>query len=153
MNVAHILFVCTGNLCRSPMAEYLLRARLDAQRPWRVASAGTFAVEGMPASSNAITVMADLGIDLTPHRSRQLTLEQVREADLIVALSQSHREQIRLAMPGSGDKVFLLLEFDPGAKRCDVADPIGGSTQCYRETASIIQSALPGLIDFMQAYR
>ncbi len=82
-----ILFVCTGNICRSPMAEVLLRARLDrdeARRDWRVKSAGTEMAGGRLASAYAIDEMAERGIDLRAHRARRISRELMEEADLVL---------------------------------------------------------------------
>ena len=145
-----ILFVCTGNLCRSPMAEYLLKDRLGPESSWRVMSAGLFAVSGMSASPHAVGVLAARNIDLGPHRSRLLTREWVDAASLIVVMTKSHREQLQALHRNAREKVFLLRSFDPAADSGDLDDPIGATLETYREARDAIESALPGLVDFMR---
>ena len=143
-----LMFVCTGNVCRSPMAEYMLRRRLGTDREWDVCSAGTSAGYGMPASGSAEEVLSEMGIDLAPHRSRPLTREGVDAASLIVVMTASHRDFIRTAYPDAAEKVFLLKSFDPVGSG-DVDDPIGMTADTYRAISDEIDRALPGLMAFM----
>jgi glycine hydroxymethyltransferase len=146
-----ILFVCTGNVCRSPMAEYLLRHRLGSSPHIQVASAGLMGLEGEPASPEAVTVLSELGIDLTPHRSRSLTREMAQAAKLIAVMTAAHRETILRQFPEAAGKTFLLTSFGPAGaqKPADIPDPIGSPESVYRRVRDQINTALSDLILYL----
>lgn len=108
-----VLLVCTGNICRSPMAEGLLRSALERRvgdgAP-RVASAGTIARDGAPAMPEAVEAAADLGVDISGHSARRLRREHVREAELIVGMAAEHREDIGVLVPEAEGRTFTLKE-------------------------------------------
>ncbi len=135
-----ILLVCTGNLCRSPMAAALLRRLLsedESRRNWRVFSAGLWAADGESASMGAIAAMAERGIDITDHVSRRLTRPMVEEADLILGMTGAHVEAMRAAFPEARERIHLLAEM--AGERHDVADPYGLSPATYRATATELE--------------
>jgi protein-tyrosine phosphatase len=147
-----VLFVCTGNTCRSPMAEALFR-RLAAERlgcrPAEierhgvvVASAGISAWAGTRASAGAIDVMAEMGGDLGGHESQPLTEDLVRQADVILTMTAAHRAAILAQFPEAGGRVTML-----SPDRQDVLDPIGGSLDIYRRCARQIHGHLAARLD------
>ena len=107
-----ILFVCTGNICRSPMAEGLFRHAVARRGDYRVVSAGIGAIDGQPPSLHAIRAMKELGLDISQQRSRMLTANLVREADLIFGMTHNHVDSVLLLYPFAAEKTFLLREFD-----------------------------------------
>ncbi len=145
-----ILFVCSGNVCRSPMAEALLNTDLDARAMWRAQSAGTQALAGQPASADAIRALAEIGIDLTPHRSRLLTLPIIEAATMIVPMTRQHHDILLAWRPAARDKIFLLRHFDGRRRDDDLDDPIGGTLDTYRACRDAIKACLPELIAFLR---
>jgi protein-tyrosine-phosphatase len=138
-----ILFVCTGNLCRSPMAEGFLKhilAREGRRSEYRVSSSGTWATDGQPASAYALQVMAEQGIDISAHRTRSLTQPQIEEADLILALAQEHKTAILGHFRGGEGKTYLLSEMI--GLQHSVADPYGDPLEEYRRCAATIKRLL-----------
>ena len=111
--MASILVVCSGNICRSPVAEGLLRRALvrrlgDAAPP--VSSAGTIAMDGNPASEGSVVAAGELGVDIASHRARHLTPALIGEADLCVCMAAEHREAIAAMVPSAADRAFTLKE-------------------------------------------
>src|SRR6201993_3650695 len=148
-----VLFVCTGNVCRSPMAEGLF-GRMIAERPdLRVLSAGVSTYPGQPPSAHAVEVLAELGVDISQHRSRPLSEKVIDEADWIIAMTRSHLDSIIYLFPRAAEKVYLLREFEPAATSLDVADPIGMGLEAYRAARDIIRNGLPGLMQFIDQDR
>jgi len=107
-----ILTVCTGNICRSPAAEHLLRRRLQAAG-WegRVTSAGLDAMVGHPADETTVAMLEARGIDVSGHRARQLTVDSLRRADLVLVMERQHRDHIVAIDPTARGKTFLLCHW------------------------------------------
>ncbi|HUI06413.1 MAG TPA: ribose 5-phosphate isomerase B [Verrucomicrobiae bacterium] len=146
-----ILFICTGNVCRSPMASGLLRHMLRGRNDVQVISAGLGALEGLKATDSAIEVMAELGIDLSSHASQSLNSDLVRQADFIFTMTRQQQDTIQTLYPSAAEKTFLVREFEETrtTENKDIADPIGQSTDVYRRTRNQIRDALPSLIVFI----
>ena len=129
-----VLFVCTGNICRSPMAEYLARAGSN-DPSIAFGSAGTHAFAGQPPSDGAVTVMSELGIDISGHRSRSVW-EVAGTADVLVALAREHVDALRRVLPDRLEIVTLR------ADGRSVEDPYGGAVSDYRAARDEIAAAL-----------
>jgi protein-tyrosine phosphatase len=132
-----IIFVCTGNTCRSPMAEALMRAALphDKREKYLISSAGTNAIDDRPPSILASEAMNELGLDIDGHKSRALTSVMIDKADLILALSEGHLQSIHATFPGAAGKTFLLTEYSGLDKNtAGIQDPYGGDIDTYRST-------------------
>ncbi len=143
----NLLFVCTGNTCRSPMAAALARHALE-ERGWNqvsVRSAGIAALPGSPASEAVPVVLAEAGVELGAHEASMLTPELVEWADTILVMSGSHMDAVH-AMGGE-DKVALLTEFLPDERAGQpVVDPIGGDLAVYRATRDEIAEAVSAVL-------
>jgi protein-tyrosine-phosphatase/tRNA A37 threonylcarbamoyladenosine synthetase subunit TsaC/SUA5/YrdC len=141
-----ILFVCSGNTCRSPMAMALARKVLAEKlgttadgleaKGTSVLSAGAFAMAGSRATPQAVEAVKDLGADLSAHRSRPLTAELVNSADLIFAMGRSHRSAVLSLAPAAAEKVHTL---DPAG---DIDDPIGSDVSVYRSLAGSLEKLI-----------
>jgi protein-tyrosine-phosphatase len=143
----NLLFVCSGNTCRSPMAEALARKIADRRgiKDLNVSSAGTNAWDNVPATDEALLVGMERDVDLTGHRARMLTPEIVSEADLIFVMTPAHLEQVK-QMGGRG-KVHVIDEYSSGAANEGIADPYGGDLEAYRQTADTLEHELEKLFD------
>jgi len=153
-----ILFVCTGNICRSPIAEAAFRQISNNDATIESRSAGISAIPGQPASPNAQAVMQEINIDITNHRSTPLSKELIDEADAIFVMTRSHLEAISMLFPKAIEKTYLLRDFVPKSfleKRAeltrDISDPIGGSLEIYRQTRDQILEAMPGVYRFVKS--
>ena len=141
MNEKLIIFVCTGNTCRSPMAEALFKANLteDERSKIEVKSYGLAAFGGDSASQNAIEVMNERNIDISTHRSTPLSQFAVDNADLIVTMTDSHTNAL-LSIGVPNDKIITL----------DISDPFGGSLDDYRHCADEIETKLEGVYAYIR---
>ena len=145
------LFICTGNICRSPMAEGLFRHALPGRTEYRAISAGLGAANGQPPSAFSVQAMKELGVDISRQRSQIVTAELVKQADYILGMTHSHVDTVMLLYPQAAEKTFLLREFDdtldPFEK--DISDPIGGSYEVYVNCRDQIEQGIASLLRFI----
>jgi RpiB/LacA/LacB family sugar-phosphate isomerase len=149
-----ILFICTGNVCRSPMAEALFRHAMRGRGEFRIFSAGLGAVDGQPPTQHSVRAMGELGVDISAQRSRMLTTDLVRQADIILGMTHSHVDTIALLYPAAAEKTFLLREFDETLETYekDIGDPIGSAYGVYVDCRDQIEQGIASLLKFMEQH-
>ena len=136
-----VLFVCTGNIHRSPMAEAMFKAKVvSSEEPWQVESAGTWAPAGEPASEEVRIVLGKVGLDITQHRSRRVNRRILHGFNLILTMEANHKEALRVEFHEIADRIYMLSEM-VGIKR-DVDDPIGGPLVDFVDAAREIDRYL-----------
>lgn len=138
----HVLFICTANICRSPVAMGLLRRRLEEEGKddWRVTSAGTWAQLERGAARNSIRVMAERGIDIGEHRARLVTGEMLAQADLVLCMERGHAEALRTEFREAADKIYLLSEM--AGRQYSISDPYGLPLPAYQLMATDISELI-----------
>jgi RpiB/LacA/LacB family sugar-phosphate isomerase len=149
-----ILFICTGNVCRSPMAEALFRRETHGRGAFRVLSAGLGAMDGQPPTAHSVEAMHKLGVDISEQRSRMLTADLVRQADYIFGMTHSHVDTVALLYPQAAEKTFLLREFDDTLESFekDIGDPIGSTYEVYEDCRNQIEQGIASLLKFMEQH-
>ena len=136
--IRHILVICVGNICRSPMAEALLRRELRGQDGFTVESAGLGALVGHAASEHSVALMDELGLDITGHRARQLHPDMVRDADLVLVMEARHKRSIDDADATARGKVYRLGEWQD----TDIDDPYRQDRNAYEDALRDIQAGV-----------
>lgn len=152
----HILLVCAGNTCRSPMAEGILRAAIAndviLQGNVEVSSAGVYAISKSAAAANAIESLAEIGVDIGGHQAMRVTPALLEEADLVLALDYSVYDALRELYPWQRDKIYMLLAYAtnqedlPANEIFEVRDPYGGDRNLYGHTRDVLRGAMDNLV-------
>jgi protein-tyrosine-phosphatase len=149
----NILAVCTGNICRSPMAEGILRSIFSGNHDLTISSAGTHALEGNPATEFAVIAAREHGIDISCHRARMLTTDIIEQSQMILCMEPSHTEWVLSSVVSASDRVYNIAEFSGSPKkRRAIADPYGCSLRDYRECFYDIHLCLINFIASKKEY-
>jgi len=148
-----ITVVCTGNVCRSPMAERLLKHALNGEdeplNSIEVLSAGVSAFAGDPASDNSVRALAKVGIDLNDHRSRKISPQLMEKSDLILAMTEGHLSIMQQLYPEFSGRMKLFGSFHQ-PQSPEVPDPFGGSLSLYSETRDNLAEFIPAIIQYLK---
>lgn len=146
-----VLFVCTGNTCRSPMAEALFRDMVRERADYQVSSAGVAAAPGMPASKHSAALLKARGIDLDSFKSRMLDRQILEQATHVFAMSSHHMAAIADEFPAHSDKVYLVSEFvaEDALRGRDLSDPFGQGRSAYEQTLRDLEIILPSLLAYI----
>ena len=136
-----LLFVCTANICRSPMAEGLMKiiAR-EREESWDIQSAGVWAYSNQPAALNTLKILDEFGIDLSGHLSKSVSEDLMDNFNLILVMEKNHKDTLVTAFPDRSSKIFMLSEMEGSIK--DIHDPIGGAIGDFRSMAQQINEIL-----------
>ncbi|MBN2068256.1 MAG: low molecular weight protein arginine phosphatase [Opitutales bacterium] len=149
-----VICVCTANICRSPMAEKLLEHALKAEDAplsnIKVISAGVSAWDGEAASPNSVKALKKVGIDLSKHRSRELTRDLMDKATLVVAMTQAHLQMIRQFFPNSRAQLMLVRELLPPPADPEIGDPWGSDLESYEACRDSIVEAIPSIVTHLK---
>ena len=140
-----ILFICTGNICRTPMAESLLRAKIiqeGMENLVSVDSAGTFANEGVPPTQLSVSVIQEAGLEPPVHLSKHVNSHLMQTADLILCMGEHHKRDLQAIFPQHRQKIFTLREFnrDRSTGGTSIDDPFGRNIEQYRKVFRLIQN-------------
>ena len=150
-----IIMVCTGNVCRSPMAEKLLQLALYAEdaplKDLTVVSAGVAAGYGDPASTNSVRALQKVGLDLDHHKSQPVTSDLLDRAFAIFGMTHSHLDVLRAYYPEIADRTYLFREFIGGGAEIEIPDPFGGPLPLYTECLDSMVEAIPSLITYLKS--
>lgn len=147
-----VLFVCSGNICRSPMAAEYARHRASREGiPWlAVDSAGLLGIERARAADEAVAVLREAGLDLSSHRSKGLDVADLRSSDLVLAMTPEHLEELARRFPAAGPVPLLLRAFERGPEPTSDAlpldDPIGRSIETYRDCFRMVRECVDHLV-------
>ena len=145
--MAHILIVCTANICRSPVGEVVLRDRLAklGLNDWTVSSAGTWAQWKRGASDHSVTLMREQGFDITAHQAQIIGLEHMQQSDLILCMESGHVEALKAEFPAYANKVYYFSEM--AGRQYSITDPYGGTLPEYRRMTEELTGIIDGGMD------
>lgn len=154
-----VLFVCSGNICRSPMAAEYFRHRAVSRglNDCVVDSAGTLRIRGAPASTEAIEAMAEIGVDLTRHRSQALDASVLEDADYTIVMEHDHLDYLAQHHPEGEDRRLMIRAFEQGPRPSssprDLDDPMGHELDYYRDQVPLLVRCLDNLVEHLRERR
>ncbi len=149
-----VTFVCTGNICRSPMAEQLLKTALDKDAELRgafcVCSAGTGAYDGGSASRHSVDALAERGLALHEHKSQKITQALMEASVAVFCMTEGHRRDLQLAFPNCKTPILLMRELMASGTHPEIGDPFGAGFTTYSACRDAIEQAIPSIVQFLK---
>ncbi|MFP4460021.1 MAG: hypothetical protein ACLFSQ_10590 [Candidatus Zixiibacteriota bacterium] len=150
-----ILFVCSGNICRSPLAEgllkyYIINSDILNENDFKISSAGTLDIGQMPVSEKSATVASEYGAEINAHISKHIDRESAEEAEKIIVMSKKHKDYIENAFPSSAGKIEFLSNFGNPSSNKNIPDPIGEDLDYYRKIGKIIEDHIRHLVSNLE---
>ena len=150
-NVKKILFVCTGNSCRSIMAEAYLKNKFAKENiSIEVRSAGTLGMGGLSPTEETLKVLMEEGISPEGYESKTLTEEFIRWADIILVMEPAHKVKVLTLVPEAEEKIYYLGQFNDNEKEVIIPDPIGKPLDFYKESLRIIKQSIEGFMEWLK---
>jgi protein-tyrosine phosphatase len=155
--MAQILIVCTGNICRSPVAAAILQDRLQKRglTDWRVSSAGTWTQEKQSASQYSVEIMSEQDLDITDHQAKMIEYDHIKNSDLVLCMESGHKEALKIEFPTQAKKIHLLSEMID--RNYSISDPYGRPKDAYyrmvNDVTRIIDDGLDKIIAEAEAQK
>lgn len=150
----HLIMLCTGNVCRSPMAAKLIQHALDAEgsplNEISVISAGVAAGYGEPASSNSVRALKKVNLDLSQHQSQPITADLLERAFAVFGMTHSHLDVLQAYYPEIKTRLHLFREFIGGDADIEIPDPFGGPLPLYSDCLDSMVEAVPSLVAYLK---
>lgn len=151
-----VIFLCTGNICRSPIGEALLKHAIEARpknspiHSLEITSAGTSAIDGMPPSANSVSALVRVGIDISSYKAKSLTQKMLDDCFALFAMSRAHLDEVRHFYKNPPARMFTVRQLVPNAQHPDVPDPYGGNLAEYVEVRDEIAQAIPFIVKYLE---
>ncbi len=149
-----VVFVCTANICRSPLAEKLLAHALAAEpaplKDLKVVSAGVSAFGGEPASNNSVKALKPVGLDLSQHRSRPLSQSLIDRAVAVFCMTQTHRALVEMQFNLTTPHLYLMRDLMPECDNREIPDPYGQDIRAYEACRDSMVEAIPSIVEFLR---
>lgn len=149
--IKSVMFICSGNICRSPMAQWYMQKRvkdIGKEELYLISSCGTEAINGQEATENAKKAILEYEVNMDKHRATNISFTNIKDYELIICMTEVHKKIVKKMYPKNSDNIYTLKEYiDPEALYKDIDDPWGLSLEVYKECANEIAKSIDKLIE------